>query len=223
MNRVKIGLIHSSVTLVPLFQELCSELLPGVETLNIADNSLIDETLAQGKVPSTVFSRLRSLILEAETAGAQAIMVTCSTLGPVAEAYQGVSNVPVIRVDLAMADQAVALGDRIGVVATRATTLTPTVDLIRQRAMAVNKSVEILVELCEGAFEALMNGDSLNHDRLVRERLEKLLASVDVIVLAQASMARVVAQLPHYDGSVPILTSPRLAVESLAKRFRESA
>lgn len=222
MSRIKIGLIHSSVTLVPLFQQLCSELLPNVETMNIADNSLIDETLANGQVPSTVSSRLRDHIQAAVTEGVQAIMVTCSTLGPATELSQETSKVPVIRVDLAMADQAVSIGTRIGVVATLTTTLTPTVDLIRQRATAANKSVEILVELCEGAFDALMNGQADLHDQLVRERLEKLLESVDVVVLAQASMARVIEQLPG-SISIPILSSPRLAVESLAKRFRESA
>jgi hypothetical protein len=36
---------------------------------------------------------------------------------------------------------------------------------------------------------------------------------VDVVVLAQASMARVVAQLPENPGRVPILASPELAVK----------
>jgi hypothetical protein len=40
---------------------------------------------------------------------------------------------------------------------------------------------------------------------------------VDVIVLAQASMARVVQGLPEKDRRVPILSSPRLAVERLAQ------
>jgi hypothetical protein len=39
---------------------------------------------------------------------------------------------------------------------------------------------------------------------------------VDVIVLAQASMARVVDGLPAADKVVPILSSPGLAVDFLA-------
>jgi hypothetical protein len=40
---------------------------------------------------------------------------------------------------------------------------------------------------------------------------------VDVIVLAQASMARVVETLPESERRVPILASPPLAIDYLAK------
>jgi Asp/Glu/hydantoin racemase len=43
------------------------------------------------------------------------------------------------------------------------------------------------------------------------------MSKVDVIVLAQASMARVVENLSKEERRVPILSSPRLAVEYLAK------
>jgi hypothetical protein len=37
---------------------------------------------------------------------------------------------------------------------------------------------------------------------------------VDVVVLAQASMARVAGKLPLVPGSAPLLSSPELAVRS---------
>jgi hypothetical protein len=40
---------------------------------------------------------------------------------------------------------------------------------------------------------------------------------VDVIVLAQASMARIVETLPQSDKRLPVLSSPRLAVEHIAQ------
>ena len=46
--------------------------------------------------------------------------------------------------------------------------------------------------------------------------LRALSKDVDVIVLAQASMARVVDALSPEDKPVPILSSPRLAMEHLA-------
>jgi len=46
--------------------------------------------------------------------------------------------------------------------------------------------------------------------------LLSLMDDVDAIVLAQASMARVVESIPVDNRRVPILSSPRLAVEQAA-------
>jgi hypothetical protein len=115
-----------------------------------------------------------------------------------------------------MADQAVQMGSRIGVVATLRTTLDPTADLIRRRAQAAGKDIELTSQLCEGAFEALMSGDAAAHDTTVAAALKTLSQQVDVIVLAQASMARVVDTLSAGDKRVPILASPGIAVDYLA-------
>jgi len=64
-----------------------------------------------------------------------------------------------------------------------------------------------------------MNGDSAKHDKLVAEALIELSSKVDVIVLAQASMARVVNTLPEAEKKVPILSSPITAMEFLANIF----
>jgi Asp/Glu/hydantoin racemase len=121
-------------------------------------------------------------------------------------------KVPFIRVDEAMADEAVANGKRIGVLATLFTTLKPTADLIAQRAAIAGKQVEVETVLCQGAFEALGAGKTDVHDRVVKENLKGLMERVDVVVLAQASMARVVDQLSAAERKAPILSSPRFGV-----------
>jgi hypothetical protein len=103
------------------------------------------------------------------------------------------------------------------VVATLSTTLQPTADLIRRRAVVAKRDIELTSKLCEGAFEALMSGDNAKHDAMVAGALKELAGQVQVIVLAQASMARVVDQLPEAERTrVPILASPGLAVDYLA-------
>ena len=52
---------------------------------------------------------------------------------------------------------------------------------------------------------------------LVGAALKDLAKRVDVIVLAQASMARVVDSLSPAEKPVPILSSPRLAIEKIAE------
>ena len=70
--------------------------------------------------------------------------------------------------------------------------------------------------MCEGAFDALMSGDAATHDAMVAAALKDLVTKVDVILLAQASMARVVDHLNAADKIVPILASPTIAIQYLA-------
>jgi len=216
MKRKKLGLIHTSATLVPVFGQLCKDKLPGVEVFNIADDSLVKGIIASGSLTATIARRVTNYLESAELAGADYIMVTCSSIGPAVEAGAKLMGVPVLRVDQPMADQAVATGSRIGVIATLRTTLEPTADLIQRRADAAGKKIELTSRLAEGAFDALMSGDAAKHDTMVAAALKELSQQVDVIVLAQASMARVVDTLAPADKRVPILASPSIAVDYLA-------
>lgn len=211
-----LGLVHTSATLVPVFQELCNRYLPGIKTFNIVDDSLIKNVIACGELTPATARRVVNYAGSAEAAGADYILFTCSSIGAAVEAAAELTGVPVLRVDQPMADKAVATGKRIGVIATLPTTLGPTQDLVKRRALHAGKPVEITAVLCEGAFEALMSGDAAKHDTMVAAALKELVAKVDVVVLAQASMARVVESLDEADRQIPILASPTIAIEYLA-------
>jgi hypothetical protein len=116
-----------------------------------------------------------------------------------------------------MAEQAVSSGRKIGVLATLQTTLAPTLQLLKDTASARDLHREFVSCLADGAFDAVLAGDVATHDRLVGASLTELSAAVDVVVLAQASMARVVANLPAGDQRIPILSSPELAVAHAAE------
>ncbi len=216
MKRKTLALIHTSVTLVPMFAQLCKQKLPNIDTFNIADDSLVRACAAAGSLTPAIARRVASHIAAAEAAGADAILVTCSSIGPAVEATAFFTGVPLLRVDQPMADQAVQTGKRIGVIATLPTTLNPTTDLVRRRAAIAGKSIEVIAQLVEHAFDALMAGDTAKHDALITTALRQLASKSDVIVLAQASMARVVDALPESDKTIPILASPPIAVDHLA-------
>ena len=211
-----LSLIHTSATLVPLFAELCSKYLPNVKLFNIVDDSLIKNTIACGELTAATSKRVVNYAASAEDAGADFILYTCSSIGPAVETAATLTGVPVLRVDQPMADLAVQTGKRIGVIATLSTTLEPTSDLVRRRAVAAGKEITLVPVLCAGAFEALMSGDAATHDEKVGTALKKLSTEVDVILLAQASMARVVGTLDEADKKVPILASPEIAIQYLA-------
>lgn len=216
MKQKTLGLVHTSATLVPIFGNLCKAKLPNVNIFNIADDSLVKGIIAEGHLTAQISRRVAGYLESAELAGADYIMVTCSSIGPAVEAAAKLIGVPVLRVDQPMADQAVRMGGRIGVIATLRTTLDPTADLIQRRAQNARKEIQMASKLCEGAFDALMAGDAAKHDAIVIGALQELVKDADVIVLAQASMARVVEGLTGTDKRIPILASPAIAVDYLA-------
>jgi Asp/Glu/hydantoin racemase len=215
-----LGLIHTGTFLPAVFKKLCRELMPEVTIFNIVDESLINNTIAAGELTVKTSRRLAGYLESAEDAGADAILVTCSSIGPAVEAARPFIGVPVLRVDQPMADKAVRMGRRIGVIATLPTTLGPTANLVQARAALQGREVEIVPYLCEGAFAALSSGDGATHDRLVAAGLRELMAQVDVVVLAQASMARVADSLPGDAQLVPVLSSPRAGVEAAKQALK---
>jgi glutamate racemase len=204
-----IGFVSTVLSLPATFTELAGELVPDADVFHIADETLLGVTRREGRLTPTTRRRVLGYIESAADAGADLVVVTCSSIGPAVDDSKGFVDVPVLRIDEPMADEAVRIGARIGVVATLSTTLEPTAELVRRRAREAGKDVEVVTHLCEGAF------GSDRHDELVRAGIEALAAETDVVVLAQASMARVAV-----DSPVPVLSSPRLGMQRVAELLR---
>jgi Asp/Glu/hydantoin racemase len=214
---VTVGFVHTVLSLPPVFGALAEELVPGTDVFHIVDESLLTNTRKTGSLSATTRRRALGYVLSAAEAGADVVVVTCSSIGPAVDASASFVPVPVLRIDEPMADEAVRLGSRVGVLATLRTTLEPTAELVSRRALAAGKQVDVVPHVCDGAFESLQAGERDRHDELVREGVRRLAAGVDVILLAQASMARVVDALPEEERTVPILSSPRLGMERVAE------
>jgi Asp/Glu/hydantoin racemase len=178
----------------------------------MVDESLIQETVRACALQKQTIRRLVSQIESAQMAGADAVLVTCSSIGPGVAVARQLFDIPVMRIDDAMTEVAVRRARTIGVLATLSTTLDPTAALLREKAAQAGRDVELVECLCEEAFPAVLAGDTETHDRILRDALMNRFNEVDLIVLAQASMARVVATLPPGALRVPVLSSPELAI-----------
>jgi Asp/Glu/hydantoin racemase len=199
--------------LAPVFNEIAARVMPDVRLLHFVDESTIKNTIAAGYLQKATMRQVVRLVGSSFDAGCDVALVTCSSIGRAVEMAAELYDQPVLRVDRAMAEKAVATGQRIGVVATLSTTLEPTAELVRRVAAEQGKEIEIVEHLCQGAFDAVMAGDGATHDRIVGEGLTEGMKGVDAIVLAQASMARVVAALPEGAVSAPVYSSPELGME----------
>ncbi len=207
-----LGLVHNSPMLAGVFNEIAARVMPDVRILHFVDESTIRNTIAAGHLQKSTMRQVIRLVGSTFDAGCDVAMVTCSSIGRAVEMAAELYDQPVLRIDRAMAEAAVASATRIGVAATLSTTLDPTADLVRRVAAGQGKDIELIAHLCEGAFAAVMAGDGATHDRIVGEALTTALTNVDTILLAQASMARVVASLPEGAVKAPVLSSPELGM-----------
>ena len=210
MNK-KVAVIHTSFVSVNDLKDLFKEIIPSVIMINIVDDSLLAEVLEKGGLTNNITRRICAYAIEAQAMGVDAILNQCSSVGEAVDTVRKMLNVPYIKVDEPMAEEAVKIGGNISVIATVPTTLAPSIRLIENTAVDMNKKVNIKRCLVEGAFDALVKeGDKDKHNTMVLKTIKEEAEKADAIVLAQGSMICLLPQLA--DIKVPVLSSPRSGV-----------
>ena len=208
----RIALLHTGAVVIPMAGEFVKRELPDVTAINYLDDRIVAD-LGDPVRAASVPGRIAELAQAAVDAGAEVIVLTCSSISELAAGTAERIGVPILRIDEAMADEAVATGDRIAVLATLVTTSGPTTRLIEERAQLAGRNPSITSVVIDGAFAAVSSGDRPTHDRLVAAAIERAATDADVVVLAQASMASAAGAV---DVDVPVLTS----LESGVRRLR---
>lgn len=208
----------SSVSLTEL-KQLCAEIIPDVSVTMITDDSLIQEVNAHCGPTASVRRRLYSYYQNAQAIGADLIMNQCSSVGEVADLIRPFVDVPIFKIDEAMAREAVRLGGKIAMIATVESTVGPSRRLIEAMAREAGREVAVDVHLVAGAMMMLIEKrDVEGHNRMVLGEVERAAEANDVVVLAQASMTVLLPLVRHIQK--PVLSSPRLAIE-YAKKLLE--
>ena len=214
--------VHTICGLKPLFDDLLGRFVQGVRTCHIADETLIRSILEAGGLTPAVRERLAENVLAADRFGATVIQLTCSSVSPCVGELTPRVRARLLSIDEPMAVDAVGRFDRIGVIATNPGTLTPSTELVADLARRAGREVQVQSVLCEGAYQAYLAGKAAEHDRIVTRDLLDLMGRVDVVLLAQASMTRIVETLPPERRSVPVLSSPEPAMRRLAAVLEEA-
>ncbi len=208
-------LVHTVPSLIDAFDQLCHEVLPDVRVLHVLDEPMLERIRQRGMTTTEDAERLAQHAAVAEGIGADAVLVTCSTVSLCVDAIQDRSRVPVVKIDHAMAVEAVRVGTRIAVLATAATTLAPSREMLLAEGRRVGKLVEISTRLVDEGSPARLSGDMSTHDRLIERAVLEEAERSDVVVLAQASMASALVAMGGCPVPVPVLSSPRLALQEV--------
>jgi Asp/Glu/hydantoin racemase len=201
-----VSLIHATPLAMPPISEAFATELPTVRVFHLLDEGLLTVLELDGSIGPRATDRMARVVELARDSGAGLIQLTCSAYSPLVATLRLLATAPVLAIDDVLVETAVRRGRRIGLISTQPLTERAL------RAAAARAGVEPDVEavVYRDAFAALARGDGAGHDRLLGARIAAM-AERDVIVLGQASMARVVPTLPtELIGKV--LTSPGLAV-----------
>lgn len=204
--------LHTGLTTVPVIGRQIKDILPqDVVVRHVVDDSLLIDTRIAGYMTDDVAQRIVSYVKLAESHGSDCVLFACSSVGPAADMAREVVKIPVLKIDVPMAEAAVDRGPRIAILATVSTTLKPTRGLVEKAAKEKGAKVEIQTFLSDKAFDKLSEGDVEEHNRLLIGDIVKCAKEFDVVVLAQASMTNILPALPE-DVLRKVLTSPRLGV-----------
>ena len=209
-----VTLIHAVTVAIPPVLEAFRNGWPEATVSNLLDDGLTGALAREGGLTARIAQRIRDLATYAARSGADGILFTCSAFTPAMDRARADVTIPLLKPDEAMFAAALDAGRRIGVVATFPGTLPVAEPQIRAAAAARGVDVEIVSTAVPEAFQAMNAGDTAAHDRLVVDAAVAIAPRVDVICLAQFSMARPRAAV-QARVAVPVLTSPTAAVDRL--------
>jgi Asp/Glu/hydantoin racemase len=199
------GFFHSGAAHAPVFEAMLRELAADLPVRHAVREDLLTRARAEG-VTEAVREAVAVEILRLAGEGAAVVLCTCSTLGPGAELAATRTDVPVLRIDRPMVEEALAAGSRILIAAALASTLGPTRDLVLRVGAERGLRPEIREVVAEGSWPLFEAGDRQGYWRRIAETVRAEVGDAEVVVLAQASMAGAAELLP--DLGIPVLSSP---------------
>ncbi len=191
---MRIACLHTAASNVVLFEAARPD---GVRLSHAVRPDLLAAAEAEGLTPAIAAATAEALGALAKDEGTDAVLLTCSTLGPAAEAAGA------LRADAALAEAASAGGGTVEVLCAAPSTLTVTAELFG--AAAGRTGARVTVRLVPGAWGLFHAGDQAGYAALIARDAEA--SRADVVALAQASMAPA-AQLT----ARPVLTCPEAAL-----------
>jgi len=185
----KVVVIYTSTVSLEDLKSLFVKIMHEVEMVNIIDESLLREVMANGKITLGITKRICSYAIHAQDIGAHLILNQRSSVGEAVNVARNLINIPYVKIDEQMAED---VAEKLG------------------------KEVSVKKCLVDGALEILMQGKNIEkYNRLVIDVIEKKSKTCDVIALPQGSMIGILPLLQ--DIKVPVLSNPESGVRRVAK------
>ncbi len=209
----RIFLLHAYFPSMAPIVRAFNDIWPEAEVFNLLDESLYADIGPDGNVPAPVADRIANLLRHCELSGADGIVFTGSTFGPVIEKIRKAVSIPVLRSDEGAAEAAVLVGRSILILSTAERSLPVTQRSLDIAAAQAGVRPLIAGKVVEGAKAALDAGDLAGHNSLIRQAMNNA-DGYDVVVFGQMSME------PALEGAAPdvasrIITTPRASATKM--------
>jgi Asp/Glu/hydantoin racemase len=213
-GRALVAVIHATpATMNPVAAGFGAD-FPEADLWHLLDDRLVKEADAAGGLTSQLEHRMTSLIQYAVDGGAQAVQLACSMYGPVALAAK--QPVPVVAADQALFDEVLALKPQhVAVLASLRAAADDSTERLTAALTSAGVTAKIRPVVVEEAYAAASAGDSQRLSRVLAEAAASLGEDVDVVVLAQYSLAAAVEAIREV-VDVPVLSGPHLAARALS-------
>jgi len=210
---MKIACLHTADSNIAVFNQAAALLdIPEGVLQHHVHADLLAAVMQAGGLTEEITAETAA-VLSVLQQQAQAVLLTCSSLGPALDGMTSQSETPLFRVDRALAQKTVRSGGDIVVLCTASSTLTPTRELFMEYATLSGANLD--VRLIDGAWALLHSGDMAQYLQTVANAVTDIYQQGDATVaLAQASMAPVAR---YFSTSRQPLTSPTAGLEAVWK------
>jgi aspartate/glutamate racemase len=207
----RIVLFHATPVAMDPVNAAMASLWPEAEAVNLLDDGLTIDRAKEGPALSEeLIERFVDFGRYAQRIGADGILLTCSAFGPAIDRMEEELPLPVLRPNEAMFREAIAAGDRIGMLATFAPAVATMEDEFRQFAAEAGSDATLETIVVPDAIDLLRQGDAESHNRLVAAMAPRF-AEHDAIMLAHFSTSRA-AESVRSAVEPPVLAAPEAAV-----------
>ena len=212
-----IAIIHAVRAAVSHIEKTFERLWPDADLVNVLDETLSRDMAQAGELTPELMARIDRLGKFGRDGGADAILYSCSAFGAAIEATREGIDLPILKPNEAMMEEALNIGEKILLAATFKPSIAPVLNELKEMAEKMGKKVDARSCFASGAFDALNQGNLDRHDTLIAEAVEDC-EPCDVVLLAQFSMARALPAVSKV-VSCKVLSSPDSAVTQLKQRL----
>jgi len=212
----RIVLIHALPHSIAPIKIAFDDYWPEAELVNLVDDSLSTDLSRAQNLSDKIIQRIITLGKYACSIDADGILYTCSAFGKAIDRVKQNVDIPVLKPNEAMFEEALLAGGRIGMLATFEPSVSSMEAEFRQQAAELRKEPELTTILAEEAMTLLDNGDTAGHNKSLAHAAATHFSKFDIVMLAQFSMAQAFSPVSKTIGAA-ILTSPRSAVLKMKK------
>ncbi|MCK0121248.1 aspartate/glutamate racemase family protein [Loktanella sp. F6476L] len=197
---MRIACLHTAQVHVATFTDFFDDKAPDAQVIHVVR----DDLLALAQVGGIAMVEEPFMNAVAALDEADAILCTCSTLGPLVDQL---GNPKVVRIDRPVMNVATGVGPKPLLALCLESTRAASLDLLMQAGANLTPTVH----LCDGAWAFFEAGDMAGFADAIASSIRTVADGHDCVVLGQASMR--VAEPALRDLGIPVLSSPALAVD----------